>query len=443
MFKMSKWFALAGICAAVAWAEDWPEWRGKGRLGVWRETGILERFRPDGLAVKWRAPIKGGYAGPAVAAGRVYVLDFSPTGVNKGIERALCLDEKTGKILWTREWEVDYTGLMRTYAIGPRATPTVDGDRVYTLGAKGMLHCLNARTGEVIWKKDYVADYGAQVPVWGMTGAPLVDGARLIALVGGRPDAKVVAFDKMTGKEIWRALDSDSEPGYCQPFLVEAGGARQLIIWHPRALASLDPATGRVWWEESFKIQAGMTLATPVPSGLRLLVSSFYNGSMMMDLDAAKPAARLRWRGSSGSEINTDGLHSVVSTPVIDGDYVYGICSYGQFRCLRASTGERVWETLDVTREKARWASGFLVRQGDRYFINNDRGELIIAKLSPQGYQEISRTALIKPTARPGNRRELEAVNWSHPAYANRHIFARNDEEIISASLQASAAEPQ
>jgi outer membrane protein assembly factor BamB len=126
----------------------------------------------------------------------------------------------------------------------------------------------------------------------------------------------------------------------------------------------------------------------------------------------------------------------VINTPVIDSDYIDGICSYGQFRCLNLKTGERVWETLDVTKEKARWASGLIVRQGDRYFINNDRGELIIAKLSPQGYQEISRTPRIKPTTNPGNRRELGAVNWSHPAYANRRIVARNDEEIISAPLE-------
>jgi outer membrane protein assembly factor BamB len=106
------------------------------------------------------------------------------------------------------------------------------------------------------------------------------------------------------------------------------------------------------------------------------------------------------------------------------------------FLCLSLRPGERVWETIEVTKEKTRWASGLIVRQGDRYFINNDRDEFIIAKLSPQGYQEISRTQLIKPTTNSGNRRELGAVNWSHPAYANRCIFARNDEEIISVSLE-------
>ena len=156
----------------------------------------------------------------------------------------------------------------------------------------------------------------------------------------------------------------------------------------------------------------------------------------MMDLDAAKPKAKLAWKGSSESEITTDGLHSITSTPVIDGEHIYGICSYGQLRCLDVSTGKRVWETQAVTKEKARWASAFIVRHGDRYFINNDRGELIIAKLSPAGYEEISRTALIKPTSTAGiGRRELKAVNWTYPAYADRTLYTRNDEEIIAVSL--------
>ena len=419
-----------------SFADDWPEWRGAGRRGNWNETGILDSFPEKGLTVAWRTPVGGGFAGPAVSTGRVFVTDFHRFAGMTGMERVLCLDEKSGKILWTHQWEADYRGI--SYAIGPRATPTVDGDRVYVVGASGTLLCLNTRTGDMIWRKDYVKDYATQVPMWGIASAALIDGDRVIAIVGGQPNAKVMAFDKMTGKELWRALPSDSEQGYGQPVIIEVGGIRHLIIWHPTALVSLDPATGKVYWQQPFQIHMGMTLATPVFSGGRLLVSCFYNGSMLLELAGDK--ARMLWKGKSNSEIDTDGLHTVVNTPVIDGDYIYGICSYGQFRCLNLKTGERVWETMEVTREKARWASGFMVRHDDRYFINNDRGELIIATLSPRGYQEISRTALIKPTSDPGNRRELGTVNWSHPAYANRHVIARNDEEIISLSLEKQPA---
>ena len=259
--------ALLLVGGVVVQGEDWPEWRGKGRLGVWKETGIIDKFPAGGLPILWRTPIKAGYAGPAVANGRVFITDYAETGRLRGVERAIALDEKTGKILWTRQWDVHYGVLSYNWAIGPRATPTVDEDRVYILGATGVLLCLNVATGEIIWQKDYVKDYKTSVPTWGMTGAPLVDGQRLICLVGGEHNAKVVAFDKMTGKEIWRALPSDSEPGYAQPIIFTAGGTRQLIIWHPKALASLDPESGKQYWQHPMDVNMGLTVATPVLSG--------------------------------------------------------------------------------------------------------------------------------------------------------------------------------
>jgi outer membrane protein assembly factor BamB len=418
-------------------AEDWPEWRGQGRLGQWTETGILDRFPAAGLDVKWRTPVRPGFAGPAVSRGRVFLTDYRARTISRGTERAIGLDERTGRILWEREWEADYSGLGTSYAIGPRATPTVDGDRVYVLGAKGALLCLKVADGAVVWSRDFVRDYRADIPTWGSVAAPIVDGARLIALVGGADNAKVVAFDKMTGREIWRALAADSEPGYSAPVIYQAGGRRQLIVWHATALVSLDPEKGEIYWQQPFNARLGLAVATAVREGPLLLVSSFYTGSLMMELAPSLPTARMLWKGTSESETNTDGLHALINTPVIRDGYVYGIDSYGQFRCLNARTGERVWETLAVTRERARWAAALMVENQDRYFINNDRGELIIARLTPQKYDEIARTRLIQPTSRQGvGRRESGAVNWSHPAYANRHIFARNDEELICASLE-------
>ncbi len=423
------------LSAAPVLADDWPQWRGTGRAGVYQETGILDSFPSSGLKVRWRTPIRSGFSGPSVAGGRVFVMDFKSASVNKGVERLLSLDEKTGRILWEHTWEEDYTGLQSTYAIGPRATPTVEGGHVYALGARGALHCVRAADGKPVWSRHLVNEFGSEVPVWGIAGSPLVHGDLVILIAGGAPDAKVMAFDKRTGKEAWRALASDSEPGYSSPILVRHGGVDQLIVWHPRAVSSLNPDDGELLWQQPFKSHLNLNVATPVLNGSHLLISSFFNGSLLLELDRDRPAARELWRGKSDSEIRTDGLHALLATPVIDGDYIYGICSYGQMRCLRLSTGERVWETLDVTGEKARWAAGFIVRHQDRYFINNDRGELILARFTPQGYQEIGRTRLIEPTSNSGNRRQAGAVNWSHPAYANRHIFARNDKEILSASL--------
>ena len=436
--------AVLGMTGAVS-ADDWPQWRGEDRLAVWRETGIVEEL-PDALAVAWRTPIRSGYSGPAVAGGRVFVTDWREDPDSRtldGVERLIVLDEETGAVLWTREWRTSYRMLSVSYAVGPRATPTVDGDRVYVVGATGRLFCFDVETGAVHWEKDYVAEYGTSVPVWGIVSAPLVDGDRLLTVVGGEPDALVVAFDKRTGEERWRAIEVEAEMGYAQPVIYEAGGARQLIVWHPRALASLNPETGALHWQQPWDVSMGVTVATPVRSGNYLLVSQFFNGSLMMQLNQDRPDATELWRGRSRSELpgETDTIHAMVTTPIIVGDHVYGVDSYGELRGLDATTGERLWMSPDMTAQ-ARWSTAFLVRHEDRYFVNNDEGFLILARFMPDGYVELDRTRLIEPTGgsgarTPHGRIAERLVNWSHPAYANGHIVHRNDREIIRASLRA------
>ena len=441
---MARWVAVLCLCGLVQTvrANDWPEWRGAGRLGVLTETGLLETFPAGGLPVVWRTPIHGGYSGPAVAGGRVFITDARRPDPRSTavVERALALDEQTGEVLWSREWETDYAGLQLVYAIGPRATPTVDDDRVYMLGAMGNLLALHVEDGRVLWQKDFPEDFNTEVPSWGMAGAPLVDGDRLICLVGGEPDAKMMAFDKYTGEEIWRALSSDWEPGYSQPIIVEAGGARQLIAWHPRDISSLNPETGEVYWEVRHIVDMGINPATAVRSGPYLFFTSQYGGARMLLLDERTPGARVLWEGVGesdpeyGFDFNT--LNSVISTPVIDGDYVYGVDGHGLLRCLELETGRRVWETDALIGERTNWATAFFVRHEDRYFINTDTGDLVIAELSPGGYRELSRTRLIEPThPYVRRRRSGDVVNWSHPAYANTHVFARNDREIVRRSL--------
>ncbi len=453
----------AGVCALLTMggsleADDWPQWRGADRLGTWTEDGIVDRL-PDQLKVTWRVPINSGYAGPAVADGRVFVTDWAENPDSRtmdGAERVLVLDEQTGEVLWTREWPTSYRMLQASYATGPRATPTVDENRVYVVGATGVLSCFDVATGELIWRTDYVEDFGTYVPTWGIAGAPLVDGDRLIALVGGEPDALVVALDKHTGAELWRALDVVGELGYGQPVIYEAGGVRQLIVWHSAALVALDPTTGATYWEQPFDAGMGLSIATPVKGGDFLLVSHYLNGSMMMRLNNDRPTATMLWKGQSRSELpgETDGLHSLITTPLIAGDYVYGVGSYGELRGLDARTGERLWMSRKMT-VQARWSTAFMVRQGERYFVNNERGDLIIAQFTPTGYVELGRAKLIEADGRSdrgsyysrrfrGTARDAgeglshdRQVNWTHPAYANRHIVQRNDSEIIRASLAA------
>ena len=249
-------------------ADDWPQWMGPGRDGIWRETGIVKSFPAGGPKERWRVKIGGGYAGPAVVEGRVFVTDkqlfqgeTNPDNPftrdrRQATERVVCLNDADGTVIWKHEYECPYTV---SYPAGPRTTPVVQDGRVYTLGSEGHLFCLTADQGKVIWSKNLQKDYGhEQTPVWGYSANPLLDGNRLICLVGGQGTA-VVAFNKDTGEELWRALDSSGEhgPGYSSPVILEAGGQRQLIVWHPSALCSLVPETGKVLWQQPFHLEIG------------------------------------------------------------------------------------------------------------------------------------------------------------------------------------------
>ena len=433
--------ALWSIVSSTLLADSWPQWLGPQRDGVWREKGILEKFPEGGPKRIWRVELGAGYSGPAVAGGRVFVMDRQvPAEIPKpksvfeasqipGNERVLCFNEADGKLLWQHAYDCPYNV---SYAAGPRTTPLVAGGRVFTLGTMGDLKCLDAATGRVVWERDFKKDFGLKVPHWGVSAHPLLDGRRLICLVGGEGSV-AVAFDKDTGKELWRAL-SAKEPGYCPPTICELGGRRQLILWHAEAVNGLDPATGRVLWVEPWKLNYGMAIATPRPLGDRLFLSCFYNGSLMLRFQPGKDAPTVAWRTAKMSERDTTHLNCTMNTPVIDGGHIYGACSYGQYRCLRADTGERLWETFAPTSGKSeRWGNAFTVKQGKRFFILSERGELIIAKLSPLGYEEISRAPLLEPDNRDPGR----PVVWSHPAFANRRIYARNDHGLVCADLAA------
>jgi outer membrane protein assembly factor BamB len=223
--------------------------------------------------------------------------------------------------------------------------------------------------------------------------------------------------------------------------IYNVAGKRQLIIWHPEAVNSLSPETGQVYWSVPFISRNGLSIPTPRLHDDRLFITSFYNGSLMLRLGEVNEPAKVRttngavtelWRRSGKNERNTDALQSIMSTPFFEGDYIYGICSYGQLRCLNAQNGDRIWESFAATGGKEeRWANAFLIKQDDRYFLPNEKGDLIIARLLPDGYHEISRAHLLEPTNTAAGR----DVVWSHPAFANRCVYARNDKELVCASL--------
>ena len=335
---------VSAFCAGLVFpaglsADDWPQWRGPNRDGVWRETGILETIPETGLKVRWRAKVGNGYSGPAVAAGRVFVTDhqFHPE-----VERVLCFDEATGKPLWEHSYPTSYAKME--YGNGPRATPTVHEGRVYTLGTQGHLTCLDAAKGELVWKKDLVKEFNAKAPTYGFSSAPLVEGDLLIIFAGGKPDACVVALDRQTGAERWRALTDRNS--YSAPIVVSAGGCRQLIAWTADSISSLEPATGKVFWEVPRKatFDEAEVVASPVLfKDLLLCMGAWNRGSVLLRLDGEKPAAAVVWKTRQKPT-------TTIGTPLfLDERHFFAAMGDGSLACLDATTGNEVWTTQEPT----------------------------------------------------------------------------------------------
>lgn len=444
-FRLHRFAALVVLLAALApsaHADDWPQWQGPRRDGVWREAGILTKFPEGGPKVLWRSPIGSGFSGPAVAGGRVFVMDRQgdmlgkgkeapPKGGLKGKERILCFDAASGKPLWSHAYDCDY---RIYYTSGPRTTPAVDGDKVYTIGAMGDVFCLDAAKGTVHWHQQVTELCKTKPPLWGYAAHPLIDGYRLICLAGGEGSA-VVALDKNTGKELWRAL-TVKEVGYAPPMIFEAGGRRQLIVWHTEAINSLDPANGNVHWSVKFPEgepqRPGISVATPRKEGDLLFVSSPHHGSLVLKLAADRPATEVVYKGKSSDLSRPDGLHALMCSPILQDGHIYGVCAFGELRCLKADSGKQLWEHQTAER-KTLFATSFIVPHSGRHFLFNDQGDLIIAKLTPKGYTEIDRVHVIEPTLFSRGR----DVVWTHPAFAGGCMVVRNDKEIICISLKA------
>ena len=428
---MLLFFAKANFLTA----DDWPQWRGTNRDGVWNEKNVIDEFDSDAIDIAWRSPIGSGYSGPTVANGRVFVMDriVEP----QQIERVLCFDAKSGDELWKQDYACPYVGIG--YTAGPRASVSVDGENAYALGAMGHLHCLHVKTGDILWKRDLNVEYKIQtedkgstrMPIWGIAASPLVYENILILHIGGRDGACIVGLDKKTGEELWRALDDRAQ--YSSPILIRQGNSPVVVAWTGDSIAGLEPTTGKVLWREEFTpTRMPIGISTPIVNGNRLFVTSFYDGAMMLELGEQHPTAKKLWHLRGRNEKDTKAIHSIISTPIWIDDHIYGVDSYGELRCIEAKTGDRVWETTAAT-PKVRWGTIHFVRNGNRVWMQNELGNLIIAKLSPKGYDEIDRTSFLSPTLEQLRRRD--GVCWSHPAYANGYVFSRNDEEIICAKL--------
>ena len=391
--------AVCGLVSTAAMGADWPHYRGPAQNGSSVEK--IAAFPLGGPRELWRVQLGTGLASATVTAGRVW-----SAGYLDKKEVLHCLDAASGKTVWTYSWPAKLGDYL--FEGGPRATPTVDGGRVFMLGADGHLACVNAATGKPVWEKDLVRDFGGRRPDWGFSGSPTVSGGLVIVDAGGK-GASTIALAKETGALAWKS--GDDEPGYGSAVVADLQGRKTALLLKAGALVGYDAARGgELWrfdWETSFKVNA----ATPLVVGDKVVISAAYRHG----------AAAVRIAGGKAAQVwFSRNLKAHFNSPVHLGGYVYGIDGEAGKKsalvCLDLATGDEKWRAPSV--------NGSLILAGDKLLALSEAGDLILADAAPQGYREIARKKVI------GGR------CWVQPALANGKVWCRNNTgELVALDL--------
>ena len=408
--------------------DDWPRWMGLKADNVWRESGIIEKFPGGGPKVLWRSKVAGGYSGPAIAAGKVFVTDYTAAGNVKvanferkefsGIESVICLNEKDGVEIWKHEYPVKYT---ISYPAGPRCTPIYDDGRLYTLGSEGDLFCFDANDGKIIWKKSLISDYGTKAALWGYAAHPLIDGDNILTLAGGA-NSHIVALNKMTGDEVWKS-QSAPEQGYSPPTIFKFGMTRVLVLLKPNAVSGINPDDGKEYWSVPYTATSGSIIMTPLRYKNLIYAAGYSGKSLLLKASSNGKTVEEVWRDKK------EAISPVNVQPFLQGSVVYGMDQRGYLVALSLPEGERLWQTTKPVSERRPVGNGtaFIIKNGDRFFLFNELGELIIAKINESGYEELDRVKVINQTNNAFGRK----VVWSAPAFAYKLVYIHNDAEII------------
>ena len=392
---------------------QWPQWRGPSADGTWQCPGLpLEIENPQRI---WKKEISGGFSGVTVSDGKVYTMDRPE---KKDIERILCLDAMTGKIIWEHRYAASYKGL--SYDSGPRASVTIHSGKAYSLGSVGHIHCLNAGTGKVIWSKDSVKQLGALRPTWGFAASPVIWKNTVIYQVGTQ-DGGYIAFDKNSGKERWRG--SDDPAGYATPVFTRHREQDLMLAWTPENIRGMSPDTGQVLWSVPYKIKYGVSIAMPIFHDETVLVCGYWHGSRAIKLGESPTDATLLWQ-------DEENIRGLMAQPLYRDGLVYLLDRSNGLCCFELTTGKRLWNDADshtvTPADRNPQATMIWARDGkrnDRALILNANGELLSITLGKDGFKIHSRA-------------QVTGKTWAHPAYANGHIFARSDREIVCLKLQ-------
>lgn len=376
-------------------AGDWPNWRGPQHTGISDETGWRSAFPGDGPAVLWRAKVGTGYAAVSVAQGRAFTV-----GHQAEKDTVYAFDAVTGKELWTHTYPHPLDD--KYYEGGPSATPTVDGDQVYTLSKRGHLHCFEAATGQVKWMKNVGTELGAGIPTWGFAGSVLIDGPRAVLNVGSHG----AAFDKRTGALLWKSGTAAS--GYATPVPFDHQGERLYLIFAAKELAGVRAADGRKVWAFDWETSHDVNAADPIPAGPnRVFITSGYNeGAALIEIRGNTPTAV--WKNKN--------LRGQLNAPILIEGHLYGFdgdTGNAQLRCVELATGKVKWSFRDTR-------VGGLTAANGKLIVIGERGELFIGDASPAGFRPVTRAQV------------SGGKFWTVPVLAHGRLYIRNSDGLIT-----------
>ena len=393
--------AVAGLALPLA-AADWPQFRGKNADGISTEKGPLPAWPASGPRKLWQVPLGGGYSGIVLADQQLYT-QFS----RDQAEWLGAFDLTTGKNLWSLRLDE-----MRPdqFGDGPRATPSLDGDRIYTVSAYGKLHCADRKTGKSLWSHDLRARFGLVVPTWGVSSSPVVVGDLLLHNVGGTPGHLIVAFDKLTGKPVWNS--ESGLAGYALPITFELAGSRQTLFFAGQKAVAVDPKTGRKLWEVPWETAYDVNAATPIfVAPDRIFLSSGYDtgaGLFRIESVGGKWVPKELWHSRE--------MKNQFSSSIYLNGYFYGFDGKN-LQCLDTKTGQGVWR-------RGGFGQGSLTYVDGHFLVLGDNGRLALIEANPQAYVEIASTQV------------AEGKHWTVPTFADGHLYIRNEVNLLAFALR-------
>jgi len=380
---------------------DWPQWRGPNRDGISAQKGLLTHWPDAGPKVLWSVAAGAGYSGMSVKDGKLVT-----TFAQDGAEFLLCYATNSGQELWRYRLDSQFNN---SFGNGPRSTPSIDGNRAFALSAKGMLAAVNVSTGAEIWQHNLGAEYGGRMPTWGVATSPLVYGNLLIVDVGGRNDYGLVAFDKRTGKVVWKS--PEALPGYSAPILVTVGGVKQVLSFTGNSLLSVDPANGKRFWNYPWTTSYDVNAATPIfiaPD--KVFISSGYGkGGAVLKMIPEGNTVRVERVWASRV------MRNHFSTSILHDGHLYGF-DEGTLKCVDLKTQKATWRKRGMGKGSLIYADGHLI-------VLSERGKLVLVKASPKQYVETASAQV------------LSGRCWTLPSIGDGKLFLRNQKKILCMDL--------